>query len=263
MTQTLLNIVPLRAFADNYIWCLERPGCSRVVVVDPGDAAPVLQHLHSADLELEGILVTHCHQDHIGGIPRLLQQFPNADVYAAEQSRLPYLTQAVGEGSVVELAGPQLVFKVWEVPGHTAHHIAFLDEARLFCGDTLFANGCGRVFTGTFEQLADSLRRLGSLPEETQVYCAHEYTLDNIGFAKWVEPDNAALLQREQVALERVAHGKPTVPSTIGLELQTNPFMRLDQPAVVAAAEQHAGHALPGYRKVFRELREWKDREYD
>jgi Zn-dependent hydrolases, including glyoxylases len=150
-----------------------------------------------------------------------------------------------------------------EVPGHTEGHLAYAGEGVLFCGDTLFACGCGRVFSGTFEQLSDSLRRIAALPPETRIYCAHEYTLANIGFARWVEPENRALLEREAREKEKRARGEPTVPSTLELELATNPFLRTGEPAVIEAAQRWAGRPLAGHREVFRALRQWKDRDYD
>jgi hydroxyacylglutathione hydrolase len=258
----VLNITSIPAFQDNYIWLLGRPGSDRVAVVDPGDAAPVLRLLTQRELELGAILITHHHRDHTGGIAALTRAWPGCRVYGSGE-RIAGVTDPVEEGETITPPGLDAEFKVLEVPGHTADHVAYLGEGALFCGDTLFAAGCGRVFDGSFEQLADSLRRIAALPSDTLVYCAHEYTLDNLGFADWVEPDSPALLQRRQMDERRRGDGEPTVPSTLALELATNPFLRTGDPGVIAAARRHAGRDLNGHAQVFQVLREWKDREYD
>ncbi len=259
----MLEISPIPAFSDNYIWLLEVDGQAGVAVVDPGDAAPVLAMLNRRGLNLESILITHHHRDHIGGVAALVRSYPGCRVFGPEDSRISGLSDVVREGDEVILPGLNSVFQVLEVPGHTCSHIAYLGSNVLFCGDTLFAAGCGRVFDGSFEQLAASLQRIAGLPGETLAYCAHEYTLDNIGFAKWVEPDNPELLAREMKEIARCDAGEPTVPSSLALEAATNPFLRTGQARVIAAAEANAGHSLSGHAQVFRGLREWKDREYD
>lgn len=258
----MLEITPIPAFQDNYIWLLRNPGSDRVAVVDPGDAQPVRELLERQHLDLATILITHHHRDHTGGIAVLTRSYPGCRVYGPA-GRIAGITDPVGEGDQVVLEYLGAVFKVLSVPGHTADHIAYLGEGALFCGDTLFTAGCGRVFDGSFEQLADSLQRIAELPAATRVYCAHEYTLDNLGFAAWVEPDNPAL-GRRMVKEERCrALKQPTVPSELALELATNPFLRTAEPEVVSAAERYAGRELHDHSAVFRALREWKDREYD
>jgi hydroxyacylglutathione hydrolase len=259
----MLEIVPISAFEDNYIWLLNRPGSTVCAVVDPGDEEPVQEYLEEQGLGLGAILVTHRHGDHVGGVQALKARWPGAQVYGPRNEPLSGVDQRMGEGDEIRLEPLDALFRVMEVPGHTEGHLAWFGEGVLFCGDTLFAGGCGRVFSGTFEQLSDSLRRIASLPPETLVYCAHEYTLANLGFARWVEPENAAVLARERFERERVAQGEATLPSTLALELATNPFLRTGEPAVVAAAEKWAGRPLQGHREVFRALREWKDRDYD
>ena len=255
-----MDPVAVPAFRDNYIWWLEG-GDGRVTVVDPGEAGPVLTRLEETGKSLEAILVTHHHSDHTGGIGELKAAFPGCAVVGPRDSRIPGLTLGVGEGAQVTVAGRS--WSVWEVPGHTRTHIAFLAPDLLFCGDTLFAGGCGRVFDGTFAQLARSLGRIAGLPEGTAIYCAHEYTLDNLGFAAWVEPDNEAIARRrEQVAALR-ARGLPSVPSTLAGEKATNPFLRTGVPAVIEAAQRWAGHSLRDAIAVFTALRQWKDRDYD
>ncbi len=267
MTQTL-DIQPIHAFSDNFIWRIGRAGTDTVWVVDPGDARPVLSTLRGEGLRLGGILITHKHGDHVGGIGPLTQAFPGVPVIGPAGEPIAGLNGRVHEGDRVALDGLDLSARVMEVPGHTEGHIAYVVNPEvgpplLFCGDTLFSVGCGRVFSGSHTQLHDSLMRLARLPAETRVYCAHEYTLDNIGFAKWVEPDNPALLAREAEAHAQIDAGADTVPSTMATERATNPFLRVREPTVVAAAERKAGRRLADSREVFYVIRHWKDTEYD
>lgn len=262
-TPPLLRVEPVPAFEDNYIWLLTRPSCPRAVVVDPGDEGPVLGRLAELGLGLEAVLVTHHHGDHTGGIEGLAAAFPGLAVFGPQDRRIPGLTQAVGEGDRIEILEGAVPLEVLAVPGHTRSHIAYLGAGCLFPGDTLFSAGCGRVFDGTFADLAASLRRLALLPPETQLCCAHEYSLANLGFARWVEPDNPALAER-LVAVEGLRQaGQPTLPVTLALELATNPFLRTGVPAVIAAAEGRAGQRLRDPTAVFTGLRRWKDRDYD
>lgn len=263
-------IEPIRALTDNYIWVLRAPGTDRVVVVDPGDAGPVLSYLHQARLKLAGMLITHHHRDHLGGVAQLQAAYPHAEILAPEDARIPEATRRVGEGETIELsltAEVAIPLKILAVPGHTATHIAYLhttaEAPALFCGDTLFSVGCGRVFDGTAAQLATSLRRLAALAPETLCYCAHEYTLENIGFAHWVEPDNPALSERAAQAQQQRANDEPTLPVTLATELATNPFLRVTEPTVITAAEKAANQPLSNATEVFAALRRWKDEAYD
>jgi hydroxyacylglutathione hydrolase len=260
---SMLQIHPLPAFEDNYIWVVQQTGGNSCVVVDPGDEDPVLDYLRSQGLALSAILITHGHGDHTGGVRGLKQQWPEAVVYGPSHERVPVVEQHLGEGDDLSLADLGFRCRVMEVPGHTSGHVAYRLGNALFCGDTLFAGGCGRVFSGTHDQLSDSLRRIAALPPETLVYCAHEYTLANLGFALWVEPDNAAIVARREAEETKRLQERPTVPSSLGLELETNPFLRTGEPAVIAAAEKWAGRSLDGHREVFHALRDWKDRDYD
>jgi hydroxyacylglutathione hydrolase len=261
----MIDITPIPAFDDNYIWLLTRDGHDGCAVVDPGDEDPVIARLDAAGLRLDAILVTHKHGDHVGGIAGLKARWPRAVVYGPAGEPIRTLERRLVGGDRVELQGLGVGFDVIDVPGHTEGHIAYYDAAdqALFCGDTLFAGGCGRVFSGTFEQLSDSLERLAALPADTHAYCAHEYTLANLGFAAWVEPHSPALAERTARSQALRANGEPTVPSRLAEELATNPFMRTDQPDVIQAASRWAGDTLADRRAVFRALRIWKDRDYD
>ncbi len=259
----MLEITPVEVFDDNYIWLLHRPGVKQVAVVDPGDEEPLLELLKREGLELEAILLTHKHGDHTGGAAELVAAYPEVAVFGPANENISVVTKKLHDGESIHIAGLDLYLSIMELPGHTEGHLAYLTDGALFCGDTLFASGCGRVFSGTHEQLYSSLQRIAALPADTLIYCAHEYTLDNIGFAKWVEPDNQAVLQRELVAQEQRARGEPTIPSRLQLELDSNPFMRCSEESVMAAAEGYVGHPLHGGVEIFTAIRNWKDREYD
>lgn len=254
-----LRIDPIPAFQDNYIWTLARDG--RAVVVDPGDAAPVLASLRERDLQLDAIVVTHHHADHVGGVATLLASRP---VPVHGPARTPYagVTHPLADGDQVTLLG--YPFQVLAVPGHTLDHIAYwsAELGVLFCGDTLFAGGCGRLFEGTPAQMLASLTRLAALPPQTRVYCTHEYTLGNLRFARAVEPANLALQQRQAMCVDQRERGEPTLPSTIGLERETNPFLRCALPGVRAAAQAQSAGALAADDTVavFATIRSWKDR---
>jgi len=254
----MIPIIPIPAFRDNYIWLL-REG-RHAVVVDPGDAAPVLACLDANALELAAILATHHHGDHVGGIADLKRRF-DVPVYGPAREAIPGRTHALAQDDSIVVPGIGLPLDVIDIPGHTAGHIAFFSagEDLLFCGDTLFAAGCGRVFEGTPAQMWESLSKLAALPGTTRVYCGHEYTMANLRFASAVEPANPGLPAR--VAREQAKRdaGAPTLPSTIAEERATNPFLRAEVPGVVAAASAHAGRALTRAADVFAELREWKN----
>ena len=256
----MFEVVGIPAFDDNYIWILHN-GTS-AVVVDPGDDEPVAEFLKDNKLVLDAILITHKHWDHIGGISQLTWLWPEAIVYGPENEPIDKVDVKLQAGDKVSLL-KGISFTVLDVPGHTEGHIAYLGEGRLFCGDTLFAGGCGRVFSGTHEQLSASLQQLSALPGETLVYCAHEYTVDNLGFGLWVEPENQQLIKRMEQCKQLRQQQLPTVPSTIAIENQTNPFMRTQEPNVVQAAEHWAKQSLADASSVFTALRTWKDKEYD
>lgn len=259
----MMQVIPVPAFTDNYIWLISNEERKQVAIVDPGDAAPVLAELQRRDMQPLAILITHHHRDHVGGIDALLEAYPGLPVYGPASEMIPHITRALGEGQQVHLEQLGLEFAVLDLPGHTAGHIAYYGEGSLFCGDTLFGNGCGRVFDGTLEDLHHSLHRIAQLPADTLVYCTHEYTVDNIGFAKWVEPDNPLLDARLEECWELLDSGRATVPFELGREFDTNPFLRTHIPEVIARAEEIAGRATHTPADVFAVLRIWKDSEYD
>ncbi len=252
---SIMQIVPLSAFRDNYIWALSTHG--QCVVVDPGEAAPVSLFLAQQDLRLAAILITHRHNDHVGGVSELLETWP---VPVFGPASIVLVNRPVGDGDTINLPGIGGIASVMEVPGHTEEHIAFLFEDHLFCGDTLFAGGCGRLLgSSTAAELYASLQKIAALPPTTQICCAHEYTLSNLRFAQAVDPDNMALLARVARCRTLRANNLPTLPSRLADELATNPFLRVDQPAVRKTAEQHIGAALDRPEAVFASLRAWKD----
>ena len=254
------GIIPLSAFSDNYIWLITNG--ADAIVVDPGQAAPVLDALNQRALKLTAILLTHHHQDHVGGVAELVSQTA-AMVYGPAGEVLPLCDVALVEGDLVSDTGLQLSLYVLDVPGHTAGHIAYAGEIAgqpvLFCGDTLFAAGCGRLFEGTPAQMDASLAKLAALPAATAVYCAHEYTLSNMRWARAVEPDNQPLQAWQARAEQQRAEGQPTLPSSIGQELSCNPFLRARQASVAQAAASWAERPLDTPVEVFAALREWKN----
>jgi hydroxyacylglutathione hydrolase len=255
----ILSVLAVPAFNDNYLWLIHDG--VHAAVVDPGDAAPIIAALETHNLSLVAILLTHHHADHVGGVSTLLKQY-NVPVFGPRDEPIEGITQAMSEGDTAIVPELALSLRALNVPGHTRGHIAYYTPERnwLFCGDTLFAGGCGRLFEGTPMQMTTSLAKLTALPDATQVFCAHEYTLSNLRFAHEIEPENDALgarIRNEQAKRER---GEPTVPSTIGLEKLTNPFLRCDEPTVIERLVS-AGR-LPGQREpvaVFAALREWKN----
>jgi len=254
----MLDIRCVPAFDDNYIWLIGIPGSRQVAVVDPGDADPVIAALDEQGLHPIAILITHHHGDHTGGVAELVDRY-TIPVYGPARERIPCLTHPLSEGERVELESLGLEFSVLDTPGHTRGHVCYVGHDALFCGDTLFTAGCGRLFEGSAAQMAESLAKLAALPETTLVYCAHEYTAANLRFALVVEPDNPDILARRDEVARRRARHEPTVPESLLVEKKTNPFLRCAIPAVIAAAEGFAGKALPSLAEVFATVRHWKD----
>ena len=255
----MLHIDALPAFSDNYIWLLQDVPARRCAVVDPGDATPVLEWLSAhPDWQLEAILVTHHHQDHVGGVAAL-RQATGARVYGPAHEKIPAIDQPLEDGQRITVLGLEL--HILHVPGHTLGHIAYYGAAQnlLFCGDTLFAAGCGRLFEGTPAQMHASLQRLAALPGQTAVYCTHEYTLSNLRFAQAAEPENAEIAARLAEVGAWREQGRISLPSRIDLELRTNPFLRSDDPSVRSRLRQPEDTAEPDALETFTRLRRWKD----
>ena len=255
----MLDVQPVPAFQDNYIWLIRgAQDPATVAVVDPGDAEPVLARLESEGLQLATILATHHHADHVGGIPALVEA-TGCNVFGPARERLPVEATRLSGGDIARLPALGLEFEVLDVPGHTAGHIAYYGHGALFCGDTLFSAGCGRLFEGTPEQMLASLDACARLPVATRVFCGHEYTLANLRFAAQVEAGNAEVADYTRKAADLRASGRPTLPSTIGLEKRVNPFLRSRHENVKLSAERRAGRSLSNPVAVFAELRSWKD----
>ncbi len=253
------NIVPISAFQDNYIWALHSLEGSDLIVVDPGDAKEVFEYLQKNNLRLSTILITHHHWDHTGGIAALKERFPHIHVIGPKHDPVELLTRKVSENESIELPDFGLTLKVLDIPGHTLGHIAYYNDELLFCGDTLFSCGCGRIFEGTPQQMFHSLEKLKQLNKKTLVYCGHEYTLANIAFAKAVEPNNEALLNYEQHILALKNKGLPSLPSSLATELETNPFLRCNFDAVIKAVQEKANIKTASPVTIFAHLREWKN----
>lgn len=256
------NIIPISAFSDNYIWGIHSTGTnnttsSMLTVVDPGDAVPVLDYLRSHGLTLNAIIITHHHWDHTGGLPKLLEHFPDVTIYGPET--ISGINYPVKEGSKIYLKPQDLSLEVMAIPGHTLDHIAYVGKGLVFCGDTLFSAGCGRLFEGTAEQMHYSLSKLRQLPNETKVYCAHEYTLANLKFAQHIEPENIDIKQQIFDVNTLLEQKKTSLPSTIKIEKQINPFLRVTEDTVIRSVAEKSGATSQSTTGVFASLRKLKD----
>jgi len=251
----MFNITAIPALQDNYIWAMHDGKLA--AVVDPGEAAPVMKFLNARNLQLNAILCTHRHGDHIGGIAELRKVY-NVPVYGRRHPNNPHITHDLHEGDSLKLAPFEIEFSILEIPGHLNDHIAYLAPEIVFCGDVLFGGGCGRNFEGSLAQLHNSLQRLAQLPDNTRVYCAHEYTAANLRFGLACEPDNPALQQRITATQQLRAASQITLPSTIALEKATNPFLRCTQPGIIRTMQQR-GLTDTSELGVFSAMREWKN----
>jgi len=254
----MLKVTPVSALSDNYVWLIHGDNPQRVAIVDPGEAAPVRAALREQGLSPEAILVTHRHWDHVNGIEALLADF-NIPVYGPADEPVPCRSQGLRDGDEITLDGLGLTFQVLGIPGHTLGHIAYHGHGLLLSGDTLFAGGCGRMFEGEPGQMLASLDKLAALPEDTRLYCGHEYTLKNLAFCEAVEPDNASIAEFRERAEARLARNEPSLPTTLGEEKQYNAFLRCREAAVQNSAGHRAGQTLDRPEAVFATLRQWKD----
>lgn len=252
----MLTLIPLPAFEDNYIWVWHDD--RHAVAVDPGDPAPLIAYLDAHRLALTAVLITHHHRDHTGGNARLRQRYDCA-IYAPDNPRIPAVTHVLCGGDTLDLAEPGLHVEVLATPGHTLDHISYVGHGCLFCGDTVFGCGCGKLFEGSPAMMAASLDAILALPDATRVCCAHEYTLSNIDFAKTVDGDNPALLERERADRALRAQDQPTLPSTLALEKATNPFLRFHDPDMTAFAARYLNRPHPRPDEVFGAIRAAKD----
>lgn len=257
----MLVVKPIAIFEDNYVWVFETQVDNHVCVVDPGDAKPVLDYLKAYNKSLKGILITHHHWDHVSGIAELLNQ-AEVPVYGPVSDTVAEITHPLREGESL-LADGQIHFDIVETPGHTMDHIAYIyrqgSQCQVFCGDTLFSAGCGRLFEGTPALMWQSLNKLRQLPGDTEIFCTHEYTLANLQFAKAVEPENPAIAQRLVEVNKLRDAGIPSVPTRLALELDTNPFLRCHLDSVRKSAEKYAGQELANPSEIFSVIRGWKD----
>ncbi len=264
----MLNITPIPALNDNYFWLISHNSSSMAYVIDPGDGETVQRVLDTQKLQLAAIFVTHRHYDHVDGITFLIEQNQTSShpipVYGPDSSAIPHITHPVGHKDAISLYDAQYHLNVIATPGHTPEHISYYSNTMqtnpvLFCGDTLFAAGCGRLSGGSAEQLHDSLSLLAHLPDDTLVFCAHEYTLANLSFARAVEPNNHAITERIALETAKQEQHIPTIPSRLSLEKQTNPFMRIQHASVQKAVEARWNTAYNTQYEIFTHLRLWKD----
>jgi len=255
-------IHPIKALSDNYIWVISHPEADNVIVVDPGESKPVVQFLEQHKLHLSSILITHHHWDHTNGVKDLKRQY-NSIVYTPKHDAVAETDHQLTEQDRIQLklsAHIKIEFDILSIPAHTQGHIAYYSAPVLFCGDTLFSSGCGRLFEGSAEQMLAALHKMAALPEDTLVYCAHEYTLNNLKFANLVEPGNRQIIKRMIKIKELRSQNKPSLPSTIGIEKACNPFLRCNEHEIIQNVSKYAKKTLSNELEVFTQLRLWKDR---
>jgi len=263
MTNTHSTVTAISAFNDNYIWAISSENSDKIALVDPGDANVCIDYLQRNDMTLSTILITHHHKDHVGGIKKLLgyakKEAWSVTVYGPANERIDQLDITLKENDVVNLTAPMCQFTVLDLPGHTKGHIAYYNDAMVFCGDTLFSGGCGRVFEGTPKQMHHSLAKLATLTPETLVYCAHEYTQTNLAFALAVEPNNLDLQSYSEQVNAKRQKNQATIPTSIGLERRINPFLRCNEISIKLAAKSFNNQETNNSDEVFTVIRAWKD----
>ena len=260
---TIMKVSMIKAFSDNYIWAISSNVSEKMALVDPGDADVCIDFIEQQQLQLSSILITHHHADHVGGINKLVQyckskQWP-LTIYGPESENIPHCDVALNESHTVKLADLDLEFDIFDLPGHTSGHIAYLSQDNLFCGDTLFSGGCGRLFEGTPSQMQSSLEKLRALPERTHIYCAHEYTQANLNFALTVEPSNSELVFYYNQVLQLREQGIATIPTSIMLEKKINPFLRCDLPSLQKSASEFSNNEVNDKLQAFTIIRALKD----
>lgn len=262
-TTSNMKVSMIKAFSDNYIWAITSSNSQTMALVDPGDAEVCIKFIKDNQKKLSTILITHHHHDHVGGIQKLVQYCQDnawpLTIYGPENENIPHCDIKVNEQSKVSLSDLAIEFSVLDLPGHTAGHIAYLAQDNLFCGDTLFSGGCGRLFEGTAQQMLNSLEKLSALPEKTHVYCAHEYTKANLDFALTVEPSNAELVHYYNQVQNKRAQNIATIPSSILLEKKINPFLRCQQESIQESAAEYSGEKVNTKLATFTAIRAWKD----
>lgn len=254
----MYKIIAIPALTDNYIWAIANANKQQVAVVDPGDAAPVIEFLTTQNMQLTAILLTHHHADHINGVPALLE-FNSVPVYGPSSKYIKSVTVPLTDGDSINLSEQDIQLQIMEIPAHTLDHIAYFNAKVLFSGDTLFTGGCGRIFEGSAEQMLVALHKLSMLNKQTQVYCGHEYTENNLRFAALVEPNNLQISERLEKCITLRKQAKSTVPATIATELATNPFLRVRQPQILSAIEAHFKRKFINEIDAFAALRNWKN----
>jgi hydroxyacylglutathione hydrolase len=255
----MTKIFGIKALQDNYIWAIHGIDSSRIIVVDPGEAQPVLTYLNKNKLKLDAILLTHHHWDHTGGVAELLKHYPHISIYGSKIDQVPGITHFVDESHAITLPNFNYPIKIMNIPGHTLGHIAYLYDKALFCGDTLFSCGCGRIFEGTPEQMFESLQKLAHLPLDTLIYCGHEYTLKNITFAQTLEPNNKFLAARKAEVENLRNQNLPSLPVLLSTELETNPFLRSHEPVILASLKKQGYINKNNLVHAFSYIRELKN----
>lgn len=258
------DILPIKAFNDNYIWLIKPNASQYITLVDPGDANVCLQYIEENKLILHTILITHHHNDHIGGVDKLKDYCKSKNwpltVYGPLSDNIHCVTVDAIESDIINIKDTSLSFNVLALPGHTHGHIAYVSDNEVFCGDTLFSGGCGRIFEGTPTQMFNSLSKLASLPTSIKVYCAHEYTMANLAFAKEVNSSNRHLTNYIDEVISLREQGKPTIPTSIEKELLINPFLRCNDEEIIQSTQRYSNQKLSSDEAVFTQLRVWKDK---
>lgn len=253
----MIKIFPILALKDNYIWCLYND--TYAWIVDPGAHQPVIETLDKLNVELKGLLITHHHADHTQGVSSLKQRFPSLKVVANAKTELAHTTLEVKEGDIITLEGLDISVSVIETPGHTLDHLCYFNQDLLLCGDTLFSGGCGRLFEGTPRQMQQSLQKLAALAPETKVLCAHEYTEQNLKFAKLADPNNEFVKHHMQKVQQWRQNNQPSLPSNLETELKINPFLRCSKPSLQESLTYQRQTTVNNALECFTQLRQWKD----